>query len=116
MNHPVEAAQIISAVGFAFYGTGCLTLSRMRTEFERFRVPQLRKATGALQITASVGLILGLWLPPLALAAALGLCVMMLCAMWVRLRINDPVTGFLQAFGCFVLNLGIVWVRSLELF
>jgi hypothetical protein len=108
MNNPVEVAQVISALGFAGYGMSCLTLERMRSEFLRFRLPGLRIATGMLQIVASAGLLIGLRHPWIALSAALGLCAMMLCAMWVRLRIRDPLWGFLQAFVCFVLNLYIV--------
>jgi hypothetical protein len=48
------------------------------------------------------------------LPAALGLCLMMLCAMWVRLRIKDPFSGFLQALACFVLNLYVFQARLLE--
>ena len=114
MNNPVEAAQVLSALGFAGYGVGCLTLKRMEAEFLRFRLPNMRVATGILQIAASAGLFLGLAYPTLALPASLGLCLMMLCAMWVRLRIKDPFSGFLQAAACFVLNLYIFQARLLE--
>lgn len=114
MNNPVKVAQVISALGFAGYGVSCLVLGRMRAEFARFRLPELRVTTGVLQIAASAGLCIGLRHTWLALLAALGLCVMMLCAMWVRLRIKDPLTGFLQAFVCFVLNLYILQVHLLE--
>jgi ABC-type uncharacterized transport system permease subunit len=89
-------------------------MERMRAEFTRFRLPELRLLTGVLQIAASAGLLLGLRHPWMALTAALGLCAMMLCAMWVRIRIRDPLTGFLQAFVCFVLNLYILREHLLE--
>lgn len=114
MYNPVEAAQVLSALGFAVYGTGCLTSKRMEAEFLRFRLPAMRVVTGLLQLTASAGLFLGLSYPVLALPAALGLCLMMLCAMWVRLRIKDPVHGFLQALACFVLNLYVFQARLVE--
>jgi hypothetical protein len=114
MNNPVEAAQVLSALGFAGYGIGCLTMTRMEAEFLRFRMPHMRIPTGVLQIAASAGLFLGLPYPVLALPAALGLCLMMLCAMWVRLRIKDPFSGFLQALVCFVLNLYVFQARLLE--
>ena len=82
----------------------------------RFRLPNMRIATGVLQIAASAGLLLGLTYPALALAASLGLCVMMLCAMWVRVRIKDPFSGFLQALTCFGLNLYVFQARLLEFF
>ena len=116
MINPAETAQVISALGFAGYGIGCLTTRRMEAEFLRFRLPNMRIATGVLQIAASAGLLLGLTYPALALAASLGLCVMMLCAMWVRVRIKDPFSGFLQALTCFGLNLYVFQARLLEFF
>jgi len=114
MNNPVEYAQVISALGFAGYGISCLTLKRMEAEFLRFRLPKMRVATGVLQIAASAGLFLGLRHPVLSLPAALGLCLMMLCAMWVRLRIKDPFSCFLQALGCFLLNSYVFEARLVE--
>jgi hypothetical protein len=108
MNPTVIAAQVASALGFAGYGIACLTSARMKAEFVRFQVPRLRVATGSLQIAASAGLFLGLAETRLALAASLGLCLMMLCAMWVRLRIRDPLSGFIQALACFALNLYVL--------
>jgi hypothetical protein len=80
----------------------------------RFQLPNLRVVTGILQIAASAGLFLGLVYPGLALVSSLGLCLMMLCAMWVRLRIKDPFSGFLQALGCFALNLYVFAARLEE--
>jgi hypothetical protein len=116
MNNPVKAVQVITALGFAGYGISCFALERMRAEFARFRLPKLRRITGGLQIAASAGLLLGLRHPWMALCAASGLCVMMLCAMWVRIRIGDPLTGFLQAFVCFMLNLYILREHLLDVF
>jgi hypothetical protein len=114
MTSPAETAQVISALGFAGYGMGCLVSKRMEAEFLRFRLPSMRVATGVLQVSASAGLLLGLRYPVLALAASFGLCLMMLCAMWVRVRIRDPFSGFLQALACFGLNLYVFQARLLE--
>jgi hypothetical protein len=116
MTNPAETAQVISALGFAGYGIGCLVSKRMEAEFLRFRLPSMRVATGVLQIAASAGLLLGLLYPILALAASFGLCLMMLCAMWVRVRIRDPFSGFLQALACFVLNLYVFQAHLSEFF
>lgn len=109
MNHFLEAAQAISALCFLGYGIGCLTLPFMKSEFERYRLPRLRRLTGTLQIAAGFGLLLGYAYPVCALLAALGLSLMMIVALGVRLKIKDPVSGFLQAFGCFLLNLYVFW-------
>lgn len=104
MNHLLETAQAISALGFVGYGIGCLTTQRMQAEFVRYRLPQLRVLTGTLQIAAGMGLILGYAFPLLAMLASLGLSLMMIVALGVRLKIKDPVSGFLQALACLFLN------------
>ncbi len=81
----------------------------MRREFVRFGMPRWRVITGVLQIGASVGLVLGFVYPAAAVLAATGLSMMMLVALVVRVRIRDPLTGFLQAMGCLVLNVYVVW-------
>lgn len=105
MNHLLEVAQAISAAGFLGYGVACLVTRRMRKEFARYQVPELRMLTGALQIAAGIGLVVGYAYPISALVASLGLSLMMLVALWVRFRIKDPFSGFLQALVCFLLNL-----------
>jgi hypothetical protein len=107
MNHVLDAAQAISALGFLVYGTACLTADRMRAEFKRYGLPQLRKTTGMLQIAAAGGLTLGYLHPLPAMLASLGLSLMMTVALGVRLKIKDPLSGFLQALACLVLNLFI---------
>ena len=117
MNHLLEISQAISALGFVGYGIGCLTTQRMRNEFIRFGVPKLRALTGSLQIAAGIGLLLGYVYPVCALMASAGLSLIMIVALGVRLKIKDPVSGFLQALACFLLNLFIFQgylVRILE--
>ena len=103
-----EMAQIISAVGFLGYGVGCLTTQRMREEFLRYRMPRLRVFTGSLQIMAGIGLLVGFQHPVIAFLASLGLSVMMVVALGVRVRIKDPISGFLQALICLILNLFVL--------
>ena len=108
MNHLLETAQAISAVGFLAYGIGCLTTQRMRAEFLRYGLPNLRVLTGVLQIAAAIGLFAGYAYPACALIAATGLSLMMIVAIGVRLKIKDPPAGFLQALVCFLLNAFVV--------
>jgi uncharacterized membrane protein YphA (DoxX/SURF4 family) len=115
MNHILETAQAISAIGFLGYGIGCLTTARMREEFIRYRLPQMRILTGTLQIAAGLGLLLGYAYPVCAFLAALGLSLMMIVAIGVRLKIRDPLSGFFQALACFLLNLYVAWGQLLRL-
>ncbi|NDA48281.1 MAG: hypothetical protein EBY21_13625, partial [Alphaproteobacteria bacterium] len=74
----------------------------------RYGLPELQVLTGALQIAAAIGLFAGYVYPVCALIAATGLCLMMIVAIGVRLKIKDPFGGFLQALVCFVLNAFVV--------
>ena len=109
MNHLLETAQAISAVGFLAYGAGCLATRAMRVEFERYGLPKLRVVTGTLQVGAALGLVAGYIYPLCALLASVGLSLMMIVAIGVRLKIKDPFGGFLQAFVCFLLNAFIAY-------
>lgn len=109
MNYFLETAQAISAFGFLAYGAGCLVTGAMKVEFARYGLPGLRVVTGTLQIAAAFGLFAGYIYPLCALAAATGLSLMMIVAIGVRLKIKDPLTGFLQALACFLLNAVVVY-------
>lgn len=51
--------------------------------------PRLHATAGALEIAAATGIIAGFWLPPLRLAATLGLAVMMGIAVRYHVQAND---------------------------
>jgi uncharacterized membrane protein YphA (DoxX/SURF4 family) len=115
MTRLLETAQAISALGFLGYGFACLITPHMRQEFARYGLPKMRVLTGTLQILAAAGLFLGYRHPACALVSALGLSFMMLVALWVRLKIKDPATGFLQALACLFLNLFVFTAHLLQL-
>jgi hypothetical protein len=98
----------LSSASFGGYGVSCLCSRAMVVEFERFRLARYRVLTGTLQVAASVGLLVGLMIGArgraLLLVCAGGLAVMMLLALLVRVRINDPVLAAVPAFLFFVLN------------
>jgi uncharacterized membrane protein YphA (DoxX/SURF4 family) len=105
----VQIARIISVVFFAFYGISCFSSDRMQLEFERYRVPQLRRLTGVLQIAGAVGIVIGYWFRPLIVLSAGGLALMMIYAVITRLRIRDPLYAALPAFSFASLNAYIVF-------
>ena len=96
----------ISSLSFAIYGAGCFLSREMAVEFERYRLGSM---IGALQLAASVGLLVGLVFPSLLALSAGGLAVMMLLAGLVRVRIRDPWYAALPALSLLALNLFIVW-------
>ncbi|WP_199429331.1 DoxX family protein [Qaidamihabitans albus] len=52
--------------------------------------PALDRAIGALELAAVAGLIAGFWFRPLALAASIGLVLLMIGAVTYHLRARDP--------------------------
>lgn len=81
---------VFAACSFAFFGTACLVTAAMRAEFERYGLARFRVLVGLLQLSGAAGLSFGWWYRPLGVAAAIGLCVLMVLGWRVRRRINDP--------------------------
>jgi uncharacterized membrane protein YkgB len=78
----------------------------MAVEFERYGMPRMRVLTAVLEIIGALGLLLGPT-PQWVGAAATGLCVLMISALVVRVRIEDPWHVMLPAF---ILLLGNGWL------
>jgi uncharacterized membrane protein YphA (DoxX/SURF4 family) len=105
---PFLALRLISAAAFFFYGVHCLVSPSMGVEFERYGVPKLRVLTAVLEIVGALGLLLGPT-PQWVGAAATGLCALMIAALIVRVRIEDPWHLMLPAF---ILLLGNGWLAA----
>ncbi len=104
----VQIARIVSALSFGSYGIGCFFSRRMRQEFDRYRVPQLRQLTGGLQIAGALGIVAGYWFRPLLAFSAGGLLLMMTYAVITRFKIRDPLYAAIPAFSLALLNAYIV--------
>lgn len=60
-------------------------------EFEVYGLPAwFMRLVGALKVTTALLLILGLWIPAVTRPAAMALAVMMLGAVVMHFRVNDP--------------------------
>lgn len=53
--------------------------------------PQANRVIGALELAAAAGLIVGFWFRPVALAASIGLVLMMIGTVSRHVRARDPV-------------------------
>jgi hypothetical protein len=95
---------VVSGVAFLGYGIACLRSEAMVREFERFGIAHLRRLTGTLEIAGGAGLLVGLVVLPILLAAAFGLSLLMLLVVIARSRLRDNVSLTLPAFGLFLIN------------
>lgn len=95
---------IFSAVSFLGFGAACLGSPSMKREFMRYRLGAWRPLIGALQLSASVGLLAGLSQPWMGRAAAAGLAMMMLTGVGVRIKIKDSLPQTMPALFYLALN------------
>jgi uncharacterized membrane protein YkgB len=80
---------IATAVAFVGYGIGCLTSAKMKSEFTRFGLEKFSTLTGVLEILGGLGLLVGLYAPPIFLLSSGGLAILMLLGLAFRIRAGD---------------------------
>lgn len=80
----------------------------MREEFAHYGLPPWSLAlVGTLKVTFAVLLVVGIWLPSLAIVGAGGLAVMMLGAVVMHVKVHDPSKKSLPAATLLVLSVAV---------
>jgi len=80
----------------------------MKEEFAFYGLPaQLVYVVGALKIAVALFFIIGLWIHSLVFPAALLLCLLMLGALAMHLKVRDPLKKSLPALAVLVLSVAI---------
>jgi hypothetical protein len=116
MHIAVVVVSIVLAAILAGGGIGDIfNMKTAREAAVRLGVPTaVLRFIGCCQIAAAFGLIAGLFWPPLAIAAATGVVLLMICAVAAHMRVDDPFAQSLQALGVLVLAAlvlaGHVWL------
>lgn len=83
----------------------------IQQEFQVYGLPPWSTyIVGTLKIAAALCLLAGLWLHVLVLPAALLLCVLMLGALAMHLKVHDPLRKSLPALAMLLLNAAIVLI------
>ena len=95
--------RVLSALVFVGFGVASLVSPAVELEFERYGVPRMRVLTGVLEVAGGLGLLFGPT-PRWVAAAAAGLCALMVGALVVRVRIEDPWYALLPAAVLLVAN------------
>jgi hypothetical protein len=108
MLRVLPLVQGLAMVSFGWYGFSCFVSERVIAEHERYGSDRLRILTGSLQLAASLGLLVGYFSRVVLLLSAGGLAALMVAAMVIRIRLQDPVAAMLPAFGFFCLNILII--------
>ncbi|HDR4423344.1 TPA: DoxX family protein [Bacillus cereus] len=102
---------IVKAVLFLFFlTTGTKIISgKMADEFKRFGLPSFFNfLTGAFEIVGAIGMLIGIWIPIVALLAGLLLGgTMLAAALTLIVLAKDPFKKAIPALVLFVLSVGI---------
>ena len=84
----------------------------MISEYERWGYKKFRKIIASLQFIAAFGLLIGWYFPLLLIFASAALTVMMITAIFVRIKIKDNVIKILPAILYAILNF-IIFYKTL---
>jgi len=105
-----EVARAASVLAFLGYGVACLFSRHMDAEFKRYGLTRFRRLIGALECLGALGLLAGQFSHLVLVMAAAGLTLLMLLAVFTRVRIGDPLVQALPAIVLLCLNAFVLGV------
>jgi hypothetical protein len=105
----VDVPTLVLIISFLVYGSRCLCAAEMVREFKRWGVPHLRYVTGLLELLGALGLLVGQWMPWIGFLAAAGLSLLMLCGVFVRIRIRDTLLQTLPAVAFLIVSVLVTY-------
>ena len=103
---------LFSAISFIFYSVSSFYSDRMIFEYERWGYKKFRKIIASLQFLAGVGLLIGWYFSLLLTLVSALLTLMMITAIFVRIRIRDNIINMFPAILYAILNF-IIFYKSL---
>ena len=103
---------LFSSFSFIFYAVSSFYSDRMIFEYERWGYKKFRKLIASLQFIAGFGLLIGFYFPLLLTLVSALLTLMMIVAVFVRIRIKDNLINILPAILYAILNF-IIFFKSL---
>ncbi len=105
----IDLLTFVLIISFFVYGARCLFGEAMVHEFKRWGLPHLQYLTGLLEVLGALGLVVGRWFPWLGFFSAAGLALLMLCGIFVRIRVKDTLFQTLPAVLFLVISVFVTW-------
>ena len=105
----------ISAFSFIFYSIRSIYSKRMKSEFSRWGFNKLRLFISFGQFFAAFALIFGFYNINVLVVASFFLFIMMICAIIVRVKINDTLTETFPAIFFAILNFIIFYFAFIQI-
>ena len=98
-----------SAISFIFYSINSLYSKRLISEFDRWGYGKFRFLIASFQLLAGIGFIIGIYFSFLVSIVSFLLSVMMLFAIFVRIKVKDNTIEMIPAAFNALLNLFIFY-------
>lgn len=84
----------------------------LQEEFEAYGLSEaMLYMVGALKVLAAIGLLVSIWMPFLAIPSAAAMGFLMAGAVWMHLRIGDPLIKSIPALLGFLLS-AFIWLEA----
>ena len=100
---------VFTGLSFIAYGINSFISKRMISEFKRWGLEKSRKLIGFCQFITGLGLLIGLQINLILVISSIFLIIMMLCAVYIRIRIKDNISDILPAIAYLLLGLLIYY-------
>lgn len=86
--------------------------ANMREEFQVYGLSEtMMYMVGLLKVLSAIALVLSIWYPSLAIPAAAAMAFLMAGAVWMHLKVGDPIRKSLPAF-LFLLLSAFIWLHA----
>ena len=110
-----EIITLFAGVSFIIYGVNSFSSQKMVLEFKRWGLEKKRKIIAVSQFICGVLLCLGLISKTLLFISSSFLVIMMLTAVYVRIKIKDNISEILPAMSYLLIGL-LILKDSLKIF
>jgi hypothetical protein len=99
---------VFVAISFIAYGINSFISNKMILEFNRWGLEKRRREIGGFQLFCGIGILIGLWSNLLLIVSSVILIIMMLVAVYVRIKIKDNISEILPAIAYLILGIIIL--------
>ena len=99
---------IFVAISFITYGINSFVSNKMVLEFKRWGLEKRRKEIGGSQLACGIGILIGLWSNYTLIVSSIILIIMMLIAIYVRVKIKDNISDIIPAIAYLILGIIIL--------
>ncbi|MAV00067.1 MAG: hypothetical protein CMC37_00560 [Flavobacteriaceae bacterium] len=99
---------IFTAISFIAYGINSFISKKMISEFKRWGLEKKRKQIGGVQLICGFGILTGIKYNFILISSSIILIIMMLVAVYVRIKIKDNISEIIPAIAYLILGILIL--------